>query len=140
VESRRGRGAGVCIRVIRVGVLRPTAKQLTHLGTQMSGSRHCARGNSLARVCCRILSLCPASWPTRERTFASGFTSRWKQPNEHAHLRSECTDRLMVWSDGNKSLYLVFVGVVFFSASWTAFRAVRTASWTAFRAVRTATS
>jgi hypothetical protein len=30
--------------------------------------------------------------------------------------------------DGNKSLYLVFVGVVFFSASWTAFRAVRTAS------------
>jgi hypothetical protein len=43
-------------------------------------------------------------------------------------------------SDGNKSLYLVFVGVVFFSASWTAFREVRTASWTAFRAVRTATS
>jgi hypothetical protein len=32
--------------------------------------------------------------------------------------------------DGNKSLYLVFVGVIFFSASWTAFRAVRTAaSW-----------
>jgi hypothetical protein len=28
----------------------------------------------------------------------------------------------------------------FFSASWTAFRAVRTASWTAFRAVRTAAS
>ncbi len=42
--------------------------------------------------------------------------------------------------DGNKSLYLVFVGVVFFSAYWTAFRAVRTASWTAFRAVRTAAS
>jgi hypothetical protein len=37
------------------------------------------------------------------------------------------TERLL---DGNKSLYLVFVGVVFFSASWTAFRAVRTASWT----------
>jgi hypothetical protein len=34
--------------------------------------------------------------------------------------------------DGNKSLYLVFVGVIFFSASWTAFRAVRTASWTVF--------
>jgi hypothetical protein len=33
-------------------------------------------------------------------------------------------------NDGNKSLYLVFVGIVFFSASWTAFRAVRTAaSW-----------
>jgi hypothetical protein len=32
--------------------------------------------------------------------------------------------------DGNKSLYLVFVRVVFFSASWTAFRAVKTAtSW-----------
>jgi hypothetical protein len=30
--------------------------------------------------------------------------------------------------DGNKSLYLIFVGVVFFSASWTAFRAVRTVS------------
>jgi hypothetical protein len=43
-------------------------------------------------------------------------------------------------TDGNKSLYWVFVGVVFFSASWTAFRAVRTASWTAFRAVRTAAS
>jgi hypothetical protein len=28
----------------------------------------------------------------------------------------------------------------FFSAPWTAFRAVRTASWIAFRAVRTATS
>jgi hypothetical protein len=42
--------------------------------------------------------------------------------------------------DGNKSLYLVFVGVVFFSASWTAFRAVRTTSWTAFRAVRTTAS
>jgi hypothetical protein len=28
----------------------------------------------------------------------------------------------------------------FFSASWTAFRAVRIASWTAFRAVRTAAS
>jgi hypothetical protein len=42
--------------------------------------------------------------------------------------------------DGNKSLYLVFVGVVFFSASWTAFTAVRTASWTAFRAVRTIAS
>jgi hypothetical protein len=42
--------------------------------------------------------------------------------------------------DGNKSLYLVFVGVVFFSASWTAFRAVRTTSWIAFRAVRTAAS
>jgi hypothetical protein len=40
--------------------------------------------------------------------------------------------------DGNKSLYLVFVGVSFFSASWIAFRAVRTTSWTAFRAVRTA--
>jgi hypothetical protein len=47
-------------------------------------------------------------------------------------------------NDENKSLYLVFMGVVFFSASrtasWTAFRAVRTASWTAFRAVRTAAS
>jgi hypothetical protein len=42
--------------------------------------------------------------------------------------------------DGNKSLYLIFVGVIFFSASWTAFRAVRTTSWTAFRAVRTAAS
>jgi hypothetical protein len=42
--------------------------------------------------------------------------------------------------DGNKSLYLVYVGVVFFSASWTAFRTVRTSSWTAFRAVRTAAS
>jgi hypothetical protein len=41
--------------------------------------------------------------------------------------------------DGNKSLYLIFVGVVF-STSWTAFRAVRTASWTAFRAVSTAAS
>jgi hypothetical protein len=41
--------------------------------------------------------------------------------------------------DGNKSLYLVFVGW-FFSASWTAFRAVRTASCTTFRAVRTAAS
>jgi hypothetical protein len=35
--------------------------------------------------------------------------------------------------DGNKSLYLVFVGVFVFSASWTAFRAVRTAaSWLFF--------
>jgi hypothetical protein len=42
--------------------------------------------------------------------------------------------------DGNKSSYLVFVGVVFSSASWTAFRTVRTTSWTAFRAVRTAAS
>jgi hypothetical protein len=31
-------------------------------------------------------------------------------------------------SDGNKFLYLIFVGVLFFSASWTAFRAVRTAA------------
>jgi hypothetical protein len=30
--------------------------------------------------------------------------------------------------------------VVFFSASWTGFRVVRTASWTAFRVVRTTTS
>jgi hypothetical protein len=44
------------------------------------------------------------------------------------------------YCDGNKSLYLIFVGAVFFSASWTVFRAVRTASWTAFRAVRTAAS
>jgi hypothetical protein len=43
-------------------------------------------------------------------------------------------------ADGNKSLYLVFVGGGFFSASWTVFRAVRTASWTAFRVVRTAAS
>jgi hypothetical protein len=35
---------------------------------------------------------------------------------------------------------LVFVGVVFFLASWITFRAVRTTSWTAFRAVRTAAS
>jgi hypothetical protein len=41
--------------------------------------------------------------------------------------------------DENKSLYLVFVRVIFFSASWTAFRAVRI-SWTAFRAVKTAAS
>jgi hypothetical protein len=34
----------------------------------------------------------------------------------------------IVSADGNKSLYLVFVGVVFFSASWIAFRAVRTTS------------
>jgi hypothetical protein len=34
---------------------------------------------------------------------------------------------------------LVFVGA-FFSASWTAFRVVRTTSWIAFRAVRTAAS
>jgi hypothetical protein len=47
---------------------------------------------------------------------------------------------MTVTADGNKSLYLIFVGVGFFSASWTAFRAVRTASWTVFRAVRTTTS
>jgi hypothetical protein len=47
---------------------------------------------------------------------------------------------LVLESDGNKSLYLVFVGVVFFSASWTSFRVVRTTSWTAFRAVRTPAS
>jgi hypothetical protein len=35
---------------------------------------------------------------------------------------------LQLRCDGNKSLYLVFVGVVFFSASWTAFTAVRTSS------------
>jgi hypothetical protein len=31
-------------------------------------------------------------------------------------------------------------GWFFFSASWTAFRAIRTTSWTAFREVRTAAS
>jgi hypothetical protein len=53
------------------------------------------------------------------------------------------TNQLPMWAvgrDENKSLYLVFVEVVFFSASWTVFIAVRTTSWTAFKVVRTATS
>jgi hypothetical protein len=41
--------------------------------------------------------------------------------------------RVKLHIDGNKSLYLVFVRVVFFSISWTVFRAVRTAaSWLFF--------
>jgi hypothetical protein len=56
------------------------------------------------------------------------------------YIHSVISGKLSSVCDGNKSLYLIFVGVIFFSASWTAFRAVRTTSWTVFRAVRTTVS
>jgi hypothetical protein len=65
----------------------------------------------------------------------SKFFSQRRSPGQSTCI---CTFFLPFFY-GNKSLYLVFVGW-FFSASWTAFRAVRTAAWTAFRAVRTAAS
>jgi hypothetical protein len=64
----------------------------------------------------------------------------WTDLEGHNQRAARLFHHSSLVNDGNKSLYLVFVGVVFFSASWTAFRAVRTTSWTAFRAVRTAAS
>jgi hypothetical protein len=45
-------------------------------------------------------------------------------PHDAQWVFDEILRPSIVSFDGNKSLYLVFVGVVFFSASWTAFRAV----------------
>jgi hypothetical protein len=43
-------------------------------------------------------------------------------------ISHKTTHKTLGENDGNKSLYLVFMGSVIFSTSWTAFRAVRTAA------------
>jgi hypothetical protein len=74
-----------------------------------------------------------------------GYPQKMRRRKEQYHLpfveaHFSLYMYFLVDADGNKSLYLVFVGVIFFSASCTVFRAVRTTSWTAFRSVRTAAS
>jgi hypothetical protein len=51
--------------------------------------------------------------------------SKWLS-EEKSYTTNVISSTVMRGFDGNKSLYLVFVGVVFFKASWTAFRAVMT--------------